>query len=75
MYPAGYVLYNIYNIGPPTATIRYSPIKLIKLFSIIFWRDIKDLLPIINGHNPGGSSVMTAAQFAQNYNAGKHKKM
>ncbi len=31
--------------------------------------DLKKLLPVIDGHNPAGTSVKTAAHFAQIYNA------
>ncbi|XP_057375194.1 gastric triacylglycerol lipase-like [Daphnia carinata] len=30
-----------------------------------------DILPVIDGHNPAGTSVRTAAHFAQNFNAGQ----
>ncbi|XP_046651809.1 lipase member K-like [Daphnia pulicaria] len=36
------------------------------------YRDIDvNLLPVIDGHNPAGTSVRTAAHFAQNFNAGQ----
>lgn len=30
-----------------------------------------NILPVIDGHNPAGTSVRTAAHFAQNFNAGQ----